>query len=95
MDPNGTTIEVKHVALLNLHPLLLMDRFHLENSEVWTEAVMEIEQCSGRLEWLDPVAQEVRRWERGPPAAETLLEVPEFTSETWRIGAVAGCEMDQ
>lgn len=29
---------------------------------------MEIEQCSGRLEWLDPMAQEAaQRWEWGWP----------------------------
>lgn len=34
-------------------------------TEVWTEGTMEIEQCSGRLEWLDPMPRE---------ALETVLK---------------------
>lgn len=46
--------------------------------EVWTESLMEIEQCSGRLEWLDPMPREVGRvrWQWEGTGLMGCLETP-------------------
>eukprot|EP00434_Breviolum_minutum_P005321 symbB.v1.2.004693.t1/scaffold269.1/size246462/3 len=36
---------------------------------VWTESLMEIEQCSGRLEWLDPMPREEEKTQDGAEEA--------------------------